>query len=139
MFFKLTLIKNLASFTEKHLCWNLFLIGCRPKAGNFIKKRLRCRHFPVKFAKFLGTPFFTEHLQCLLLFHWNFWYSYFSKHHWKLTSSQLCIFSFAYNMDTTYLKSFKSFNASNYSNQLSFLPQNILWYLTETDTTRLWT
>ena len=34
----------------------------------FIKKRLQHRCFPVKFAKFLKTPFFTEHFQGLLLF-----------------------------------------------------------------------
>ena len=32
-----------------------------------MKKRLQRRGFPVKFAKFLKTPFFTEHLQWLLL------------------------------------------------------------------------
>ena len=32
-----------------------------------IKKRLWHRCFPVKFAKFLRTPFLTEHLQWLLL------------------------------------------------------------------------
>ena len=37
------------------------------RACNFIKKRLQHRYFPVKFAKFLRTPFFTEHLQWLLL------------------------------------------------------------------------
>ena len=34
---------------------------------NFIKRRLQHRYFPVKFAKFLRTPSFTEHLQWLLL------------------------------------------------------------------------
>ena len=37
------------------------------QASNFIKKRLQHRCFPVKFAKFLRTPFFTEHLRWLLL------------------------------------------------------------------------
>ena len=37
------------------------------KACNFIKRRLQHRCFPEKFANFLRTPFFTEHLQCLLL------------------------------------------------------------------------
>ena len=32
------------------------------KACNFVKKKLQHRCFPVKFAKFLRTPFFTEHL-----------------------------------------------------------------------------
>ena len=34
---------------------------------NFIKKRLQHRLFPVKFATFLRTPCFKEHLQWLLL------------------------------------------------------------------------
>ena len=37
-------------------------------AYNFIKKRLWRRCFPVNFAKFLRTPFLTEHLRWLLLF-----------------------------------------------------------------------
>ena len=34
---------------------------------NLLKKRLCHRCFPVNFAKFLITPFLTEHLQWLLL------------------------------------------------------------------------
>ena len=37
------------------------------EACDFIKKRLPHKYFPVKFAKFLRTPFFTEHFQWLLL------------------------------------------------------------------------
>ena len=37
------------------------------QACKVIKKRLQRRCFPVKFAKFLKTPFFTEHLRWLLL------------------------------------------------------------------------
>ena len=36
-------------------------------ACNFIKKILQHRRFPMKFAKFLKTPFFTEHLRWLVL------------------------------------------------------------------------
>ena len=36
-------------------------------ACNFIKKRLQHRCFPMKFAKFFRAPFFTEHLQWLIL------------------------------------------------------------------------
>ena len=35
--------------------------------GSLLKKRLQHRCFPVKFTKFLRTPFFTEHLWWLLL------------------------------------------------------------------------
>ena len=37
------------------------------KTCNFIKKRFQHRCFPVKLAKLLRTPFFTEHIQWLLL------------------------------------------------------------------------
>ena len=37
------------------------------KACNFIKKRLQHSRVPVKYAKFLRTPFFTEHLRWLFL------------------------------------------------------------------------
>ena len=49
-------LRNSAKFTGKHL---------RP--ATLLKKRLWHRCFPVKFAKFLRTPFFTEHLWWLLL------------------------------------------------------------------------
>ena len=61
MFFKIGVIKNFAYFS-----WSLFLIMCQGQAFNFVKKRLQNRCFPVKFAKFLKTPFFTEHLRWLL-------------------------------------------------------------------------
>ena len=48
--------KNFANFTGKYL---------RP--CNIIEKRLQHRCFPVKFAKFLRTPFFTEDFRWLLL------------------------------------------------------------------------
>ena len=42
-----------------------FLKSCNP--GNSVKKRLQHRCFPVKFAKYLGTPILTDQLQWLLL------------------------------------------------------------------------
>ena len=51
--------RNFEKFTGKHLCQSLF----------FNKKhRLWHRCFPVIFAKFLRTPFLTEHLRWLLLY-----------------------------------------------------------------------
>ena len=53
-----------------HRCslkWVFFKICVFLKTCNFIKKRLEHRCFPVKFAKLLGTSFFTEHLRWLLL------------------------------------------------------------------------
>ena len=46
---KKAVLKNLAIFTGKYLCWNPFLV----KACNFIKKRLQSRYFPIYIAKFL--------------------------------------------------------------------------------------
>ena len=46
---------------------SLFNKVAGPQACNFIKMRLQYSCFPVKFAKFLRTPSFTEHLQWLLL------------------------------------------------------------------------
>ena len=60
-------LRNFAKFTGKHLCQRLFfkVAGLRP--ATLLKKSLRHRCFPVNFAKFLRTPFFTEHLRWLLL------------------------------------------------------------------------
>ena len=44
-----------------------FLIKLQASASKFIKKRFWHRCFPVNFAKFLRTPFLTEHLRWLLL------------------------------------------------------------------------
>ena len=46
MFLKIGVLKNLANFTGKNLCWSLFLL----------KGHLH-RCFPVKFLKFLRTTF----------------------------------------------------------------------------------
>ena len=85
MFFKIAVLKNFANFTGKHLCWSLFLhkvAGLRPatllkkrlhkvaglRPATLLKKRLQHRSFPVKFAKFIRTPFFTKHLCWLILY-----------------------------------------------------------------------
>ena len=57
---KKKMLKIFAKFTEKQLRQSLFFnkaAGMRPKACNFIKKRLWRRCFPVNFAKFIRTPF----------------------------------------------------------------------------------
>ena len=61
-------LRNFAKFTIKHLCHSLFfnkVAGVRP--ATLLKKRPWHRYFPVNFAKFLRTPFPTEHLRSLLL------------------------------------------------------------------------
>ena len=52
---KKDVLRKFAKFTEKHLCQSLFFAGLRPVT--LLKKRLWHRCFPVKFAKFLRTPF----------------------------------------------------------------------------------
>ena len=61
-------LKHFANFTGKHLRQSLFFnkaADLRP--ATLLKNRPWHRCFSVNFAKFLRTPFFTEHLQCLLL------------------------------------------------------------------------
>ena len=68
VFCKKGVLRNFAKFTGKHLCQGLFfniVAGLRP--ATLLKKRLWHRCFPVNFAKFLRTPFLTEHLRWLLL------------------------------------------------------------------------
>ena len=68
MFCKKGVLRNSAKFTGKHLCQSLYfnkVAGFRPVT--LLKKRLWHRCFPVNFAKFLRTPFFTEHLRWLPL------------------------------------------------------------------------
>ena len=67
MFFKVGAFKSFANFTGKHLCWSLFLKNLQAKGLQLHKKGLQQRCFPVKFAKFLTTPFLSEHLRWLLL------------------------------------------------------------------------
>ena len=62
------ILRNLAKFRRRHLCQSLFLnkvAGLR--SPTLLKKRPWHRCFPVKIAKFLRTPSFTEHLWRLLL------------------------------------------------------------------------
>ena len=47
MLFTIGVLKNFANFTEKHLCWSLFLM--KLETCNFMKKRLQHSCFPVNF------------------------------------------------------------------------------------------
>ena len=61
-------LRNFAKFIAKHLCQSFFfnkVAGLRP--ATLSKKRLWHRCSTEKFAKFLRTPFLTEHLQRLLI------------------------------------------------------------------------
>ena len=60
VFFKIDVLQNLAIFTEKIPVLASYRKNTRVagfKASSFIEKRLQLRCLPVKFAKFLGTPF----------------------------------------------------------------------------------
>ena len=66
---KKVFLQILQNSQEKHLWQSLFfnkVAGLRP--ATLLKKRLWHRCFPVNFAKFLRTPFLTEHLWWLLLY-----------------------------------------------------------------------
>ena len=68
MFCKKGVLGNFAEFTGKRLCLSLLFdkfAGLRPLT--LLKKRFWHGCFPVKFAKFLRTPFLTEHLRWLFL------------------------------------------------------------------------
>ena len=67
MFFKIGVLKNSQISQENTMLESLFNEVAGLKAWNFIKKRLQHLYFPVKFAKFLRTLFFKEHLLWLLL------------------------------------------------------------------------
>ena len=59
MFFKIGVLKNFANFTGKNCVGG-------SHGFKFIIKRFQHRCFPVKFVKFLRTPFSAEHLRWLL-------------------------------------------------------------------------
>ena len=64
VFLKLSVLKNVANFIAKHLCWETpALQAVRPATWNFVKKRLQQKCFPVKF---LRAPFSTEQFLWLL-------------------------------------------------------------------------
>ena len=68
MFCKKGILRNFAKSTGKHLCQSLYfnkVAGHKP--ATLLKYRFWHRCFPVNFAKFLRTPFLTEHLRWLLL------------------------------------------------------------------------
>ena len=64
----LEISQNSQENTCARVCKATLLKSHFGKACNFIKKEILAQCFPVNFAKFLRTPFLTEHLWCLLLF-----------------------------------------------------------------------
>ena len=64
VFYEKVVPKDFVNFTGKHLCQSLFLDKL---ITTLLKKRLWHRCFPVKFAKFLRTPFLYNTFVRLLL------------------------------------------------------------------------
>ena len=67
VFCKKGVLRNFAKFTGKHLCNSLFfnkVAGLRP--ATLLRNRPWHKYFSVNLAKFLRTPFLTEHLPWLL-------------------------------------------------------------------------
>ena len=55
--------------SQKRICTGVsFIIKLQASGMKLLKRRLRCRCFPVSFAKILRTPFFIENHQWLLLY-----------------------------------------------------------------------
>ena len=54
--------------SQENTCDRVSLLIKLHRPSTLLKKRLCYRCFPVNFAKFLRTPFFTEHLWWLLLY-----------------------------------------------------------------------
>ena len=67
MFFKIGVLKIHEYHRKIPVLESLFNKVAGLNACSFIKKRLHHKYFPVKFAKLLRKPFFTEHLRWLLL------------------------------------------------------------------------
>ena len=60
---KKVVLKNIAKFTGKHLWLSLFFNKVSSlRSVTLLKKKLQHMLFPVRFAKFLRTLFFIEHL-----------------------------------------------------------------------------
>ena len=68
VFYKKVVVKIFAKFTGIRRCRSLFFNKVAdPRPSTLLKKRLRYRCSPVKFAKFLRTYFYTEHFRWLPL------------------------------------------------------------------------
>ena len=68
---KIYLLKKLCELTQ-YVPKNVTIFtGKQLKFCNFLKKRLHRKCFPLKFVKFLRTPFFTEHHRWLCQNQWS--------------------------------------------------------------------
>ena len=72
MFCKKSALKNLAKFTEEHMCQSFFFNKVSHRTETLLKKSLWHRCFPVNLARFLRTPFlqnceFSKSLKTIIL------------------------------------------------------------------------
>ena len=58
IFIKVGVLKNVAIFTGKHLCWNLFLIKMQAWRSLLVKKKTPTQVFPFEYCKIFKTTFF---------------------------------------------------------------------------------
>ena len=68
MLLEITVLKNFAIFTEKHVCWSLFIKVARPAT---LLKKTQTQVFSVNIAKFLRIVFLLN-IWWLLLVHYRF-------------------------------------------------------------------
>ena len=88
---KKSLLKNLAKFTEKHLCSSFFFNKAeRLRSATLLKKRHQHRCLLVNTAKFLRTPFKQNTSERLLL---KLTLAIITSFSWKLKLSQLNYFT----------------------------------------------
>ena len=98
------------------------------RPATFLEKRLWHRCFPVNFAKFLKTPFFTEHVQWLLLAFAPIEISYSNTvYNTSAAESWICLASF-YDLSVSQTSSFEVVTRSF----------KIQWYLRELDLAINW-
>ena len=75
VFYKISVLKKFAKFTEKYLRWSTSVIQFQ--SYSLLKKKLWHRYFPENFAKLSRTAFFAKHLwwitaaACLIALHKN--------------------------------------------------------------------
>ena len=79
MFFKIGFLINLAIFTEKHLCWSLFLIKSQAFRPATLLKRDSTQVFSCEYSENSKNTFFKEHLRWLLLTKKNSVFGQFSR------------------------------------------------------------
>ena len=79
MFFKISVFKNFAIFTEKHLCWSLFSMKLQAWIlATFLKRDSNAGVYLVSIVKFLRKALLIEHLMWLLLHIKHLWWIFFS-------------------------------------------------------------